>query len=171
MNTTTDLLTSARAAALFASDVSTTEQPTRARVDAAIRNALRTHGGIRGCTAALAAAYGDYPELAPARMRWARRIVEHLYDRQLRRNGPEQQRQGERRRVGVANTAAAFGRPASRTAPGGGTSRTPDRRMPSPLVTGLTLDALGVVFVEPSETVWQGRSRNAGADAGIALVP
>jgi hypothetical protein len=43
--------------------------------------------------------------------------------------------------------------------------------MPSPLVTGLTLDALGVVFVEPSETVWQGRSRNAGADAGIALVP
>src|SRR5918997_4339251 len=96
MNTTTDLLTSARAAALFASDVSTTEQPSRAQVDAAIKDALRAHGGIRGCTAALAAAYGDYPDLAPSRMRWARRVVATLYARQVRPNVRELQPEGDR---------------------------------------------------------------------------
>jgi hypothetical protein len=95
MNTTTDLLTSARAAALFASDVSTTEQPSRAQVDAAIKDALRAHGGTRGCTAILAAAYGDYPDLAPSRMRWARRVVTTLYDRQVRPNVAELQRDGD----------------------------------------------------------------------------
>jgi hypothetical protein len=79
MNTTTDPLAAARAAALFASDLSVADRPTRAMVQIAIRHALRTQGGVRGCAANVAAGYGDYPELAARRMRWARHIVDDLY--------------------------------------------------------------------------------------------
>jgi hypothetical protein len=81
MIATTDSLTAARAAALFVSNLSTTHQPGRADVAAAITQALRTHGGTRGCAADVAAAYGDYPELAVPRMRWARSVVESVYAR------------------------------------------------------------------------------------------
>ncbi len=81
MTTTTDPLTAARAAALFVSDVSAAEQPSDAEVDAAIRTALRAHGGSRGCAADMAAAYGDHPELAAPRMRWARGVVDRRYGR------------------------------------------------------------------------------------------
>lgn len=81
MNSTTDALTAARAAALFVSDVSVADHPTDMDVDAAIRRSLRTHGGSRGCAADLAAAYGDRPELAASRMRWALGVVESRYAR------------------------------------------------------------------------------------------
>jgi hypothetical protein len=81
MTTTTDPLTSARAAALFLSDLSAAAHPTTAEVVAAIQRSLRTHGGSRGCAADLAAAYGDHPELAAPRMRWARSVVEDVYAR------------------------------------------------------------------------------------------
>jgi hypothetical protein len=81
MNSTTDALTAARAAALFVSDVSVADHPTDMDVDAAIRRSLRTHGGSRGCAADLAAAYGDRPELAASRMRWALSVVESRYAR------------------------------------------------------------------------------------------
>jgi hypothetical protein len=83
MIATTNPLTAARAAALFVSDVSATEQPTGVLVEAAIKHALQTHGGARGCAADVAAAYGDYPELAARRMRWARSVVEDLYERRM----------------------------------------------------------------------------------------
>ena len=79
MNTTTDTLTAARAAALFVSDVSVSDHPTHDQIEAAIRRSLRTHGGSRGCAADVAAAYGDHPETAAPRMRWARTLVEQLY--------------------------------------------------------------------------------------------
>jgi hypothetical protein len=81
MNTTTDAFTAARAAALFVSDVSVADHPTDTEVDDAIRRSLRTHGGSRGCAADLAAAYGDRPELAAPRMRWALGIVQSRYAR------------------------------------------------------------------------------------------
>jgi hypothetical protein len=83
MIATTSPLTAARAAALFVSDLSATDQPTDVLVHAAIKQALKTHGGARGCAADVAAAYGDYPELAALRMRWARRLVEDLYARRM----------------------------------------------------------------------------------------
>jgi hypothetical protein len=76
---TADPLTAARAAALFVSNLSASARPSSADIEAAIRHSLRTHGGIRGCSADVAAAYGDYPELAAPRMRWARDVVENLY--------------------------------------------------------------------------------------------
>jgi hypothetical protein len=88
MNATADHLTAARAAALFVSDVSVTDQPTAAEVAAAVRHALRTHGGSRGCSADVAAAYGDHPELAAPRMRWARSVVESCYGRRSAPTSP-----------------------------------------------------------------------------------
>jgi hypothetical protein len=78
MYTTTDPITAARAAALFVSDISTANRPSRAQADQAILRAIRTHGGSRGCVADMAAYYGDYPELAAARMVWARTVAESL---------------------------------------------------------------------------------------------
>jgi hypothetical protein len=78
MYTTTDPVTAARAAALFVSDISAASRPTRAQAEQAILRSIRTHGGSRGCIADMAAYYGDYPELAGARMAWARTVAEGL---------------------------------------------------------------------------------------------
>ena len=74
-----DMLSAARAEALFVSDASVTDHLTRQEVAALIRKAVLSHHGVRGCAAEVAAAYGNYPELAPLRMRWARAVVEPLY--------------------------------------------------------------------------------------------
>ncbi|WP_246608148.1 hypothetical protein [Paractinoplanes toevensis] len=70
-------LLTARAAALFASDLPAGSRPSPQTVDEAIAGAVRRCGGTRGCVAHMAAAYGDYPETAAARMRWARGVVQH----------------------------------------------------------------------------------------------
>jgi hypothetical protein len=69
----------ARAAALFASDLSAGTRPAITTVDAAIAGAVRSCGGTRGCVATLATAYGDCPETAVPRMRWAREVVQTVY--------------------------------------------------------------------------------------------
>ncbi|MCW6010013.1 hypothetical protein K1W54_36540 [Micromonospora sp. CPCC 205371] len=74
-----DPLTAARAEALFTSHLSTSSRPTAADVADAIRAAVRAHGGTRGCAADVAAAYGDHPEIAAPRMRWARGVVDEIY--------------------------------------------------------------------------------------------
>jgi len=79
MTRSRDLLTAARAEALFASDISAGSQPSPVDVAAAIRQAVRRYGGTRGCAAEVAAAYGDRPETAAPRMRWARSLVEMVY--------------------------------------------------------------------------------------------
>jgi len=68
-------LIAARADALFASNMSARSDPTVTEVCTAIRQALRAHGGTRGCRGEVAAAFGDYPEVAVMRMRWARQVV------------------------------------------------------------------------------------------------
>ena len=77
--TTTDILTAARAEALFTSPLATGSHPARAAVDEAIRVAVRAHGGVRGCVADVATEYGDHPEVAAPRMRWARAVIEQRY--------------------------------------------------------------------------------------------
>jgi hypothetical protein len=79
MNIKTDILTAARAEALFTSRLTTGSQPAYDVADEAIRVAVRARGGVRGCAAEVAMEYGDHPELAVPRMRWARGVVEHLY--------------------------------------------------------------------------------------------
>jgi hypothetical protein len=74
-----DSLTAARADALFASDLSALCYPGRATVASAISRALALHEGFGGCAGEVAAAYGDYPETAVARMRWALQVIEMVY--------------------------------------------------------------------------------------------
>jgi hypothetical protein len=92
MTITIDALTAARAEALFTSPLSTGSLPTRSALDDAIRAAVRAHGGVRSCAADVAAEYGDHPDLAVPRMRWARAVVEQRYG--SRRPHPEPRHHG-----------------------------------------------------------------------------
>jgi hypothetical protein len=64
-------ISTARADALFASSLQRSDQPTVAQIHGAIAAALAAFG-IRGCAAQVAQAYGEHPETAVPRMRWAR---------------------------------------------------------------------------------------------------
>ncbi len=75
----TTMLADARAEALFCCDLSTAEPLTKAQATAAIRGAVRTRGGVRGCACEVAQEYGDHPREAAARMRWATSTVANLF--------------------------------------------------------------------------------------------
>jgi hypothetical protein len=60
----------ARAQALFLSHLQPSHRPTAAQVTAAIEASLRRFGAA-GCAEATAAEYGDHPDTAASRMRWA----------------------------------------------------------------------------------------------------
>lgn len=79
MNRSPGLLTAARAEALFTSPLSANVQSGLAEVTDAIRRAVRAHGGTRGCAIEVAGEYGDHPETAAPRMRWALQLVEATY--------------------------------------------------------------------------------------------
>jgi hypothetical protein len=74
-----EMLSLARAQVLAVSAVSATERLDRRSADAAIRAAVLIHGGVDGCVAALAREFGDRPETAPLRMRWAKQVVSTVY--------------------------------------------------------------------------------------------
>jgi hypothetical protein len=73
------MLSLARAQALAVSERSTASALDRGSVDAAIRTTVRALGGVSGCVAALAQEFGDHPDTAPLRMRWARATVARVY--------------------------------------------------------------------------------------------
>ncbi|GGN76794.1 hypothetical protein GCM10010112_49310 [Actinoplanes lobatus] len=68
-----------RAEALFASPAATGADLTRAETDRLITEEIRARGGIPGCAAELATRYGEAPEIAAYRMRWALRVVHDNY--------------------------------------------------------------------------------------------
>lgn len=74
-----DVLSQARAEALAMSTLSASVHPDRAAADAAIRASVLRYGGVRGCAAAMAQEFGDRPETACVRMRWANSMIENLY--------------------------------------------------------------------------------------------
>ena len=63
-----------RADALFVSALQLSDGPSAAQVRQAIAAAIRMFG-TRGCAARVAQAYGEYPETAIVRMRWARAVI------------------------------------------------------------------------------------------------
>ena len=73
-----DKLTAACAEALFMSALSATTRPDRRQVEAAVQDAVRAHGSL-GCAAEMAAEYGEHPDAAVRRMRWARAVVAEIY--------------------------------------------------------------------------------------------
>lgn len=99
MTNKTDILTIGRAYALFTSDLSGFAHPSRSEVTTAIRHAVRRYGGIRGCAGEVAAAYGDHPESAVVRMRWARHTVDLAYSRLRDSDAPAHHPLGSTRAV------------------------------------------------------------------------
>jgi uncharacterized membrane protein len=65
-----------RAEAVFVSDLQPSARPTPGEVSAAVLASLHAFGGATGCAAAAAAEYGEHPETAVARMRWALSLVD-----------------------------------------------------------------------------------------------
>jgi hypothetical protein len=63
-------ISAARAGALFASPLQRSDEPSARQVRRAIATAIGAHG-VRGCAARVAHAYGEHPETALPRMRWA----------------------------------------------------------------------------------------------------
>jgi hypothetical protein len=68
-------ITIARAEALFVSTLSTAEPHDQAELKAAIASAVQHYGGVKGCAALMAQAFGEHPAEAAERMRWARRAA------------------------------------------------------------------------------------------------
>jgi len=64
----------ARADALFASALQRSDEPSAGQVRRAIAVAVAAYGGT-GCAARVAQAFGEHPETAVTRMRWARTLV------------------------------------------------------------------------------------------------
>ena len=81
------------AGALFASALQRSEAPSAGQARQAAAAALRAYGG-RGCAERVAQEFGDHPEAAVARMRWARGVAREVFAAA----GPE--RDGPRRRPG-----------------------------------------------------------------------
>jgi len=66
-----ELSSAARADALFASALQRSDEPSTQQVEQAIAAAIRAFGDL-GCAARVAHEYGEHPETAITRMRWAR---------------------------------------------------------------------------------------------------
>jgi hypothetical protein len=71
-------ISAARADALFASALQRSDEPSAEQVRQAIAAAVRAFG-TRGCAARVAQAYGEHPETAVRRMRWARAAVAGVF--------------------------------------------------------------------------------------------
>jgi hypothetical protein len=67
-------VTAARADALFASALQRSDVPSEGQVQQAVAASIRAFGDL-GCAARVAQAYGEHPETAVTRMRWARIAV------------------------------------------------------------------------------------------------
>jgi hypothetical protein len=63
-----------RADALFASALQRSDEPSAGQVQRAVAASIRAFGDL-GCAARVAQAYGEHPETAVTRMRWARTVV------------------------------------------------------------------------------------------------
>jgi hypothetical protein len=64
--------------ALFVSVLQRSDNPDASQVRKAIATAVRAYGG-RGCTQRVAQEFGDHPESAVARMRWARAVAREVF--------------------------------------------------------------------------------------------
>lgn len=67
-----------RCEALFASDLQHSQHPNPTDVRAAVAHTI-SRLGVVTCRARMAQEFGDHPEAAAARMRWARQAVESAF--------------------------------------------------------------------------------------------
>ena len=64
--------------ALFASVLQRSDNPSAGQIRKAIAAAMRAYGGA-GCVQRVAQEFGDHPEAAVDRMRWARAVADELF--------------------------------------------------------------------------------------------
>jgi hypothetical protein len=64
--------------ALFASVLQRSDRPSAGQVRKAIATTVRAFGGV-GCVQRVAQEFGDHPEAAVDRMRWARAVADELF--------------------------------------------------------------------------------------------
>jgi len=69
-----------RSDALFVSGLQPSQEPSAQQVQQAVAGAIRRFGR-RGCAARVAQEFGEHPEAAAARMRWARQAVAGAFGR------------------------------------------------------------------------------------------
>ena len=69
---------SVRADALFASALQRSDRPSSGQVRQAIAGAVARYGDS-GCAARVAQAFGEHPETAVTRMRWARTTIANAF--------------------------------------------------------------------------------------------
>jgi hypothetical protein len=74
----TALLDEVRTEALFVSDLQRSQDPTAELIRAAI-TATVDRLGEHGCAELVAQEFGEHPDCALGRMRWARRAVRHAF--------------------------------------------------------------------------------------------
>jgi hypothetical protein len=67
-----------RSEALFVSALQRSDDVNGAQIRKAIAKVIREYGGGQ-CAARVAQEFGDHPELAVERMRWARRLVDEAF--------------------------------------------------------------------------------------------
>jgi len=84
--------------ALFASMLQRSDRPSAGQVRQAAAAAMRAYGG-QGCAERVAQEFGDHPETAVARMRWACGMVGEVFAAP-----PRPGRDGRRRRPGLPLT-------------------------------------------------------------------
>src|SRR6266567_1239479 len=80
-------ISAARADALFASALQRSDEPSARQVRQAIAAAITAYASL-GCAAQVAQAYGEHPETAAARMRWARTAVAEAFSASRPESGP-----------------------------------------------------------------------------------
>ncbi len=88
-----------RTDALFVSDLQRSDEPSAGQIQEAVARAVREFGG-RGCADRVAQEFGDHPEIAVARMRWARHVVDEAF-------GGSRLERAATRRFGHRSTARA----------------------------------------------------------------
>src|SRR5580700_2592974 len=66
----------ARSEAVFASTLQPSDTPTADMIASAVSRAMQRLG-TRGCAEKMAQEFGDHPDVAAERMRWARRLALH----------------------------------------------------------------------------------------------
>jgi hypothetical protein len=76
-------VTATRCEALFVSALQDSDHPSPEQVRAAVLRAIRDHG-VRSCVARVAQEFGDHPDVAVARMRWARDEIHRAYSPRTR---------------------------------------------------------------------------------------
>ncbi len=81
-------ISAARTDALFVSALQRSDEPSTRQVRHAVAAAVRQFGG-RGCAGRVAQEFGEHPEIAAARMQWARQVIAETFGQSRLRSSPE----------------------------------------------------------------------------------